>query len=218
MQKIRYKELEVGSRYGRLTVICLDSIRNGRSYFKCQCDCGNIVAKRSDGLKDTSSCGCWKREKQRDRMLTHGETKTQLYGEWRGIKNRCFVPTSVSYPHYGGRGITMCDEWKNDYTKFRDYVTQLPHYGEDGRSLDRIDNNGNYEPNNVRWATAEEQANNTSQNRILTLNGESHTMREWSKKLGIKPTTLQNRVYYGWSDFEVLTIPVKKGFKRSVSR
>ena len=99
-------------------------------------------------------------ESRNTRGITHGMSKTSLYNAWRGMRSRCSLQTCRSYKDYGNRGIQVCEEWKNDFQAFYDYVSQLPHFGEKGYSLDRINNEGNYEPGNVKWSTSKEQANN----------------------------------------------------------
>lgn len=200
----------IGYRKGTLTVIAFDSIRNGRSYWKVKCDCGVVKTMRSDGMHDNSTCDKCKAEKQRQRMLTHGETKTSLYSTWRGIKNRCYKVKANGYHCYGGRGIKMHEGWINNYEAFRDYVVKLPHYGEDGRTIDRINVHGDYVPGNIRWADWETQSSNKRVNHFLELNGEILTAKQWSKKLGIKYSTLMNRIGLGWTDEEILTRPVQK--------
>ena len=200
----------IGYRKGTLTVIAFDSIRKGRSYWKVQCDCGVVKTMRSDGMHDYSTCNKCKAEKQRQRMITHGETKTSLYKVWSGIKARCYNPNNVSYECYGGRGIKMYSDWENNYETFRDYVTSLDNYGIDGYTIDRIDVNGDYIPGNIRWANAETQANNTRVNHLMELDGVILTAKQWSKRLGIKYSTLMNRIDLGWSDKDVLTRPVEK--------
>lgn len=200
----------IGYRKGTLTVISFDSIRNGRSYWKVQCDCGVIKTMRVDGMHSYSTCDKCKAEKQRQRMLTHGETKTSLYSTWRGIKARCYRNKSKGYKNYGGRGITMFDEWNKSYEAFRNYVSHLENYGVEGYTIDRIDVNGDYVPGNIRWADSETQANNKRVNHLLELNGEILNAKQWSKRLGIKYSTLMNRIKMGWSDEDVLTRPIEK--------
>ena len=152
-----------GQRFGRLLVIeqdGKDSHRNIR--WKCKCDCGNIKVILSGHLVSgrTKSCGCFMNEARIINNTTHGMSETPLYNVWRGMRSRCYLNTSRSYQDYGGRGIKVCEEWKDDFQAFYDYVSQLPHFGETGYSLDRINNDGNYEPGNVKWSTRKEQANN----------------------------------------------------------
>lgn len=195
--------------FGWLTVLGLEEIRKSRTFWLCRCQCGELVVRRSDGLHDGSSCLKCKSLKQRNRMTKHGETKSKLYQEWRGMKRRCLNPKSKFYHCYGGRGITICDEWVNDYECFRDYVTQLDNYGKDGYTLDRIDVNGNYEPNNVRWADIITQANNRRDTEQITFNGKTMTLKQWSREMGVRYSTLQNRKRLGWSYNDILSIPIK---------
>lgn len=199
----------IGYRKGTLTVIAFDSLRNGRSYWKVQCDCGVVKTMRSDGMHDYSTCDKCKAEKQRQRMLTHGETKTSLYTTWRGIKSRCYNNKNVSYQSYGARGIKICSEWIDNYEAFRDYVTKLPNYNMKGYSIDRINVDGDYEPGNIRWANTDTQANNKRDNHLMELKGEILTAKQWSNRLGIKYSTIMNRIRMGWTDEEVLTRPIQ---------
>lgn len=199
----------IGYRKGTLTVIAFDSLRNGRSYWKVQCDCGVVKVVRIDAIHDYTTCDKCKAEKQRQRMLTHGETKTNLYSIWKGIKARCYNPKSPSYVDYGLRGIGMFPKWINDYVSFKNYVESLPNYNKKGYSIDRIDVNKGYEPNNIRWADATTQANNRRDNLFLKYNGEILTAKQWSVRLGINYRTITNRIKMGWTDEEVLTRPVQ---------
>lgn len=108
----------------------------------------------------TKSCGCFLKESTGKRSSTHGMSHENIFFVWNSMLQRCFNPHNKSFSRYGGRGIIVCDEWKNDFQSFYDYVSKLPHFCEAGYSLDRINNDGNYEPDNVRWATSIEQANN----------------------------------------------------------
>lgn len=198
-----------GNRYGRLIVVgrAEDRIQsNGRHrvFWKCHCDCGKDIEVLGDNLKQgrTTSCGCYSAELISKLRSTHRETKTKLYGVWCAIKTRCYNPHSTYYNRYGGRGVYMCDEWKNDFTAFRDWAHKNGY--NEGLSIDRIDNDRGYFPDNCRWVDAKTQANNRSSNRVLTLDGVSHNVTEWARMLDINPKTLFNRVYEGKSVEDVL--------------
>ena len=152
-----------GQRFGRLVVVSKTEERIYRHVvWKCLCDCGNECLAPSNSLKTgrKQSCGCLMVESRGTARITHHMSGTKLYAAWQGMRKRCFSTYHKNYEDYGGRGITVCEEWNNDFQSFYDYVSQLPHFGEEGYSLDRINNDGNYEPGNVRWATGKEQASN----------------------------------------------------------
>ena len=127
--------------------------------WKCVCECGNEIIVKSQHLinGNTKSCGCLRKI---NHTKKHNLRNTEHYSEWKGMKNRCANPNNTAFKNYGGRGITVCDEWKNDFEAFYNYVSKLPHFNEIGYTLDRINNDGNYEPNNVRWATRKQQRAN----------------------------------------------------------
>ena len=129
------------------------------------------------------------------KRIYHGGKGTKLYEVWCSMKQRCFNPNNKRYKTYGGRGITVCEEWRNDFKTFYDYVSKLPHFGEEGRSIDRINNNGNYEPGNVRWATRKTQANNQQNTIRIEYKGITRTLNEWGEILGVNPYTLYGRIF-----------------------
>lgn len=199
-----------GQKYNRLTVIerapdFFDKNGKRKTKWLCKCDCGKHVSVATHDLRSghTSSCGCYQRERTSEAGKKHGLKHTAIYKKWLAIKDRCFNSRNKRFHCYGGRGITVCEEWKNDFQAFYNYVSMLPHFGEKGYSLDRIDNNGNYEPNNVRWATETEQARNKSNTLYIEHNEERKTISEWSQITGIKYATLLHRYHLGLADKEI---------------
>lgn len=159
-----HKDL-TGKRFGKLKVLSYA----GSSKWNCICDCGKRTTVKTGALNFgvTQSCGCKNKETRftSETATTHGMSAEKIYGVWRGMKQRCGNPNDRSYKWYGGRGISVCEEWRNSFETFYDYVCKLPNYGEPGRTIDRIDVNGNYCPGNVRWATWSEQAANKQSSR-----------------------------------------------------
>ena len=152
-----------GQRFGRLTVVGQTEERQHRHVvWECHCDCGNTCFVMSSSLihGSTKSCGCFMSEARGVSRTTHHMSHEKIYLLWQGMKQRCFYQNNKAFKYYGGRGITVCDEWKDNFQAFYDYVSKLPHYGEKGYSLDRINNDGNYEPGNVKWSTQTEQLMN----------------------------------------------------------
>lgn len=138
----------------------------------------------------------------------HGCTKTRLFKIWSSMQERCYRPKHKHFKDYGGRGITVCDEWKANFLAFKEWAETNGYT--DKLTLDRKDVEGNYTPENCRWATMKEQQNNRRNNHYVELNGISHTITEWSEILGIKKTTIKERLKCGWTDEEALTKPVRK--------
>ncbi len=207
-----YSKIKIGQKYSYLTVIGrADERGNGISRWLCRCDCGKeVVMSASSLLKENQvhSCGCKRIQFPRlneivdasKRPSGHGFAKkcaADLRCTWGGIKERCFNPNAHGYRNYGGRGITMYPAWVHDLQAFFDYVSTLEHFGEEGYTLDRIDNNGNYEPNNLRWADRKTQSRNRRNTRIVEYNGESMSLAEAAERSGISRAVLFNRVKYG---------------------
>ncbi len=194
----------IGDRYGRLKVILVkeNPSNRARSYQVCKCDCGKTKAVRLDHLKagKISSCGCFRH----DVLFKHGLRDTSEYHTWNGMLQRCDNPKNPAYRHYGGRGITVCERWRN----FLDFLADVGKKPSPDHELDRIDNSGNYELRNTYWATRKEQMNNTRRNHLMTLDGVTKTLTEWAEFKGMKRRTLCARLDRGWSDEDALRIPV----------
>ena len=193
----------IGMVFGSLCVIEFAHIYNGHSYWLCACDCGKHTVVKGSHLRSghTISCGCKRGN------IAHRESKTRLYRIWNGMRERCTNPNSPQFERYGARGIQVCPEWR-EYATFRDWAMENGYA--DNLSIDRIDNNSGYYPENCRWATAREQANNTRKTRLIELNGEIHSVTEWARKLGINQSTLSMRLNkYGWSAEKALTTEVR---------
>lgn len=198
-----------GMRFGRLVAMHeLGFTNSGRPKWKCICDCGNFTISRKCSLRDgtSQSCGCLRRERSIASQKARAEYlwKKPVYRVWNGMKERCTNPNCSSYHRYGGRGITVCDRWM----KFKPFYEDMGDPPFKGASLGRINNDGNYEPGNVRWETRETQSRNTCTNRFISFNGESLCIQDWSKRLGIKRLTLHSRLLSGWSIEKAFTTPV----------
>ena len=183
-----------GERFGRLTVIRFDHVDKYRnSYWLCECDCGTKTIVTRGGLisGNTTSCGCYNKDRVRECVTTHGMSGSSLYKVWRDIRTRCENENSTAYHRYGGRGIDVCDDWKQ-FENFKDWAADSGY--DKGLTIDRIDNDQGYYPENCRWVDWRTQGNNRSTNHILEYNGISHTIMEWSELLGIKYSTLWARI------------------------
>lgn len=191
-----------GQKFGRLTVIKrAPNAKNGQTMYLCQCECGKYSTVTGVQLRSghTKSCGCLRK----DLLTTHNATHSRMYVLWWGIKQRCFNPKSNGYENYGGRGITICDEWRKDFQAFYDWA--MANGYTDKLSIDRIDVNGNYEPSNCRWVDMKFQGNHRRNNRLIEHNGEILTVSEWSERTGIKVGTIYSRLDRGWGTAETLT-------------
>ncbi|MGL5713489.1 MAG: NUMOD1 domain-containing DNA-binding protein [Paraclostridium sp.] len=154
----------------------------------------------------STNCGCIQNEKIRTRMTTHGMSSTKLYRVWRGIKTRCQNPNSKSYCDYGERGISVCEEWDENFLVFYKWAYDNG-YEESKVEIDRIDVNGNYEPNNCRWISKKKNANNKRNSKYITIKGVTKTASEWSEEIGISVSTFLSRYNKGWSDNDILNPP-----------
>lgn len=189
-----------GCRFGRWLVTDTHERRNKRTYWECVCDCGQTRFVLAQNLKngESVSCGCFNRELASKRLIEHNskgyDTKERLYNIWKLIKARTLNKNSPAFNYYGGRGIRICDEWKT-YKPFMEWAKANGY--KDDLTIDRIDVNGDYCPENCRWATPKQQSNNKRNNRVLEYQGEKLTLAELSEKTGISYCTLKYRANHG---------------------
>ncbi len=208
-----------GQRFGRLTALGPVELgpRGGvRWLYQCECGKTTVTYAISKKKPESQSCGCLRNELARARATTHGKTGTRLYKTWHGMITRCHTLNDQAYHHYGGRGIKVCDLWRESFEEFEWHVAQLPYFNEEGRSLDRINNNGDYEPGNVQWATAAEQKRNTRRTVMLTYNGKTQCLVDWARELGTVKGTLQRRLKAGWSVEDTLGTPISPRTNRGL--
>ena len=197
----KFNMLLVLEKYGR---------KNNRVIWKCRCECGNITYLPTFALtgNHTKSCGCLKGDNFCHIRQNHKLTNTRLYSILIDIKKRCYNSNFKYYCNYGGRGITICDNWKNDFLAF--YNWSMKNGYQENLSIDRINNDGNYEPSNCRWVDRITQGNNKRNNHFLTFNGKTLTIAQWSREIGIPEKNIDSRLRLNWSVEKTLTTPVKK--------
>lgn len=202
----RVKDL-TGQVFGRLLVQrYVGSDRCGHARWHCQCSCGATCTPLGTSLVTgkTLSCGCLNRDNAAKIMTVHGLSHHAEHAVWCKMLARCYCVTDKSYRHYGGRGIAVCNMWRASFVAFFADMGCRPS---PEHSIDRINNDGNYEPSNCRWATATEQACNTRRTRLLTLNDRTMCLTHWSKEIGLTPNAIRYRLSLGWSDERILTEP-----------
>lgn len=193
-----FKDL-TGKKFGKLTAKSYYR-KNGRTYWCCVCECGNIVEVRSDGLStgQTKSCGCLHKEILSKLNTKHKKCHTRLYDSWTDLKQRCYNKHNKRYKDYGERGIKVCDEWLNDFMNFYNWAVNNGYT--DSLTIDRINNNGDYEPSNCRWATPKEQIRNRNNTKYITYKGITKPFAEWCEIYNLSYTKVYNRInYYHWS-------------------
>lgn len=205
----------IGQKFGMLTVVSrAANNKYGKAMWNCVCECGRKPKKpiSTDRLKsgNSKSCGCYRFGNKFS--VTHGEKKTRLWREWSGMKNRCSKNFKF-HKNYYDRGISVCEEWKS-YIAFRNWA--LSNGYDDGLTLDRINNDKGYSPDNCRWATMKQQSNNRRTNKYITANSETRTMKEWAEYSGIKYHTIQERIARGWKEEDAVTI--KPSYQNSYMR
>ena len=203
----------IGKKFGRWTVIELFG-KNGKAStlaYKCKCTCGNEKVVNGAKLRtgESRSCGCLKAETQ----TAHGDSAKgkRLYHIWENMKQRCTNPSNSNYSRYGGRGISICKEWLNSYVAFKEWALQNGY--SDTLTLDRINNNGNYCPENCRWATKAMQDQNKRQSVMIDVGGVKKCATEWAREFGIRPGTVLSRIHYGWSTDKLFSPVQHRGRK-----
>lgn len=205
-----------GKKFNRLTVIKrAENSRDNKAQWECVCTCGNITTVRATCLKSgsTKSCGCLNKERSKTfgGITTHGMSNTPEYDSWEHIVQRCANPKNDCFKNYGARGITICNEWLNDFMAFYNHIGPKPSKN---HSVDRIDNNSGYKPGNVRWATPREQSNNSRNNRKITIRGWTLTVAQWARFAGIKQATLWYRLRAGWHCERAIFSPIKVQYRK----
>ena len=200
----------IGKRFYYLTILSLTKHKR-YDYAVCKCDCGNIkeICLSNILSKKQKSCGCLAKYNLKHGLthLQHGLSKHPLHNIWTKIKSRCYNQKDLSYKNYGGRGITMCEEWRTSFKCFYDWAKKNGY--KYMLSIDRIDNNKGYYPENCRWATAKEQANNRRSNFLITYNNKTQNLLKWSEEKNIPYTTLRARIkVYRWDIKKALETPV----------
>lgn len=192
-----------GEKFGRL--LCMATLdertRNGHVQWKCKCDCGKETTVTVGNLStgNTKSCGCIENGKK-----THGQSSTNLYKVWSSMKHRCSNPNDKSYAIYGGKGISVCDDWLS-FQRFNNWAQESGY--EAGLTLERANNNKNYCPENCTWIPKGKQSENTSRCKVITYGGRTMILMHWSKHLNVPYSLLQSRLKRGWSVEKTLTTP-----------
>lgn len=181
-----------GDRFGRLIVESVSHSSNSGVYWTCVCDCGKRVSVLRGNLisGNVASCGCL----HRDTHTKHGKSKTREYTNWTNMKRRCLSPSHVKFPDYGGRGITLCDEWKN----FDSFINDMGPAPTNKHTIDRINNDLGYTKENCRWASPKEQANNKRNNKLITAFGKTQTQAQWSRETGVSQQNIYSRLKRGF--------------------
>lgn len=205
-----------GLRYGRLTVLSqAERTEKGHTQWLCRCDCGNTKIIPTYNLTRIQSCGCYRDEVFKRDHVKHGMCNTKLYRVWSSMKARCKNPNSQEWHRYGGRGITVCEEWKAGYENF--FKWAMANGYKEGLTLDRIDNDKGYSPDNCRWATYEEQLNNTSKNLFIEYNGTFKTATQLARENDVNPKMFIQRIKLGWDVERALKEPCHTEFRRRIN-
>jgi len=204
-----FTERSIGQTFGSWTVIAVAKSKRDVSHVTCRCACGTIrdVEYRNLLRGRSRDCGCGRKKTLGASRRTHGEGQTRLYHLWHGMIRRCIDARAAYYQRYGGRGITVCQEWQESFASFKEWALSAGY--SDDKEIDRIDNDGNYEPNNCRWVTRKENARNTGRAILLTAFGETKCIAEWGddERCVVTRHTLLGRIKRGWSPEDAIRTP-----------
>lgn len=195
-----------GRQFGRWRVVSLGDV-NGRGeiYWNCACECGTERSVKAGVLRSgkSTSCGCFHKQA----VTTHGYTGTTTFKSWESMRQRCSNPNARGFERYGGRGIKVCERWQNSFEAFLEDMGDRP----DGHTLDRIDYNGDYTPENCRWASGKEQQRNRAANATLTYDGKTMCLADWADTVGVPAKIIAWRVKRGWEISRALSEPAMQG-------
>lgn len=203
-----------GAKFERLSVIAYLYRKNLHQYWLCKCDCGALRTVTANKLRTgwTKSCGCFKRDEASARMTTHGCRDTPEYDSYHHMLGRCLCQTNAAYQDYGGRGIGICPRWidgDGEKSGIECFFSDMGLRPTADHTVDRIDNDGSYSPENCKWSTRERQARNRRSTRYVTVNGASLSLPDACERLGLKYGTINSRIQRGWSEHDALTRPLR---------
>lgn len=208
----------IGHKFGRWTVLDVADDRispsgEAQKMLLCKCECGTVKSVNMKNLMRglTKSCGCLALEKSIERSTKHGKSNTRLFLTWENMRRRCYDKNNKSYYRYGGRGIKVCDEWNENFSVFYEWAMESGY--QDNLTIDRIDNNKDYDPSNCRWADVKTQCRNRSSNVRITINGVTKIMSEWCEEIGIDRDLVSSRMKSGWDADKALFTPVIKPYR-----
>jgi hypothetical protein len=222
IHSVRVAQEFVPETFGRLTTIGPKFLLTGKSgkriggkrsaYHVCQCCCGELAIVARSCLQNghTQSCGCLQKQRASETRTKHGLRKIREYKVWKSMIIRCGNPNHTSYADYGGRGIRVCDRWLDPENGLRNFLSDMGTRPSPGLSLNRIDNNGNYCPDNCEWTTQREQSRNRRSNIMLTYNGKTQCVTDWSTEFGLHNRTIISRLKAGWTVEAAITTPGNK--------
>lgn len=200
--------IPVGTRYERLTICGTPHIDGKNTIYKCLCDCGNYSTVTASKFGVTKSCGCARADTSKSKATTHGASHTRLYNIWISMRSRCCNPNIKEFKYYGLRGISVCQEWNKSYEVFSEWAISNGYKYD--LSIDRIDTNGPYSPDNCKWSSQTQQCRNRRTNRMVTAWNETKPLNAWvdDTRCNVKRTTLRSRLDKGWFPEIAISSPV----------